>query len=129
MGKRRKYEKPVLVDMASGSALGASGYCDGGSCVNECMLGSCIPTAWCQDGNYTGYCEQGAGACSYSSMCYTCCSTGASVGYYGGGSGTTGACQCVGGANAAALCYTGGRVSSICLDGGYAYEECNGGCA
>lgn len=129
MAKRVKYERPALVDMATGSALGYSGTCDGGSCNYECSLGSCISSAWCQDGGYTGYCENGIGACNKSSSCYVCCSEGQMVGFYGSGAGTTGDCQCVTGTNAAALCYTGGRVSSICIDGSMALEDCNGGCA
>lgn len=129
MAERFKYEKPVLVDMASGSALGDSGLCDGGSCVGECALGSCIPTAVCQNGEYTGYCENGFGACSYSSMCYICCAEGYSAGWFGSGQGQTGSCSCAAGGAAAWLCYSGSRVSSICLSGGTAYEECNGGCA
>lgn len=129
MGRRLKYEKPVLVDMASGSVLGFSGSCDGGSCNYECSLGSCIPTSFCQDGQYTGGCESGIGACSNNSNCYTCCAEGQMVGFYGSGRGTVSDCQCFSGSNAAYICYTGGRVSAVCVDGSYALEECNGGCA
>ncbi len=129
MGRRLKYEKPVLVDMASGSVLGFSGSCDGGSCNYECSLGSCIPTSFCQDGQYTGGCESGIGACSNNSNCYTCCAEGQMVGFYGSGRGTVSDCQCFAGSNAAYICYTGGRVSAVCVDGSYALEECNGGCA
>jgi hypothetical protein len=129
MADRFKYERPVLVDMASGSALGYSGTCDGGSCNNECALGSCISSAWCQDGGYTGYCENGTGDCNKSSSCYVCCDSGAMVGFYGSGAGSTTYCQCSSGANAASLCYNGTRVSSICINGDTAYEDCNGGCA
>lgn len=129
MGRRLKYEKPVLIDMASDATLAYSGVCDLGDCVYECSVGSCISTGYCNQGSYTGYCMDGIGACNTTSECYICCAGGSSVGFYGSGKGTTYDCWCQSGSNAAYTCWTGGRVSCVCVDGSYALNECNGGCA
>src|SRR5512137_1971960 len=106
MGRRVRYEKPMLVDLRNEmSCKGAS--CGYGSDISAyaCGAGSCEPMTGCENGTKAETCCTGSGACSnsYWGTCdagpsVTACNAGAS------GSTYSTMCDCNNGTQAGRVC-------------------------
>jgi hypothetical protein len=112
--ERIKYEKPVLVDLRSDSALTYTSCDPNGSGVDSCNLGSCVIESVCNNGPEASECVAGNNACVPGSCRYACCLPGSSV--EGTMDGTY--CWCSLGMNAGFDCSEGARASVYCNNGG-----------
>lgn len=111
MGRRFKYETPLLIDLREdmacsgvGCTNGTGGACNTGTDITdyECGPGSCAGGTLCGQGSKAESCCSGTTACS--TYNFATCQSGTSV-YADNGTNYT--CQCTDGARAGMACTSG----------------------
>jgi hypothetical protein len=111
MGKKFRYENPLLIDLREdlscrgvGCTNGTGGACSTGSDIGdyECGPGSCATNTLCGQGSKAESCCSGTTACS--TWNFGTCESGSSVSGSGGSNYT---CQCVDGSRAGMACTSG----------------------
>jgi hypothetical protein len=127
MGKRFRYEPPLLIDLREDLSCSGVGCTNGtgGSCISgvyimdyTCHGGSCDASTICGQGSKAESCCSGTSACSDSY--FGTCESGSSV---SGAEGANYTCYCISGSRAGMSCNDG----SVALGSGCGCGGNNGG--
>lgn len=120
MKTKFRYEAPMLVDLSTESALGATCVTYGNEAdTYQCVDGSCPATSHCATGTVANTCyAQGSRACTAytNSNCLGCCQNGTTPT-------TAYPCSCNAGMSATWTCSYGGNDGMGCGGGGN-YPNC-----